>query len=101
MALLAKGAIELAPPSPSFYSRLLVVWKTSGSWRPVIDLSSLNGFVLQTLFKMETSQPVLQPIQRGDWMVSIDLKDAYLQVPVHQDIRRFLRFVVDGQVYQF
>ena len=34
-------------------------------------------------------------------MVSIDLKDAYLQVPVHPDSRRFLRFVVDGQVYQF
>ena len=39
-ALISKGAIELAPlPSPGFYSRLFVVWKTSGSWRPVIDLS--------------------------------------------------------------
>ena len=34
-------------------------------------------------------------------MVSIDLKDPCLQVPVHPDSRRFLRFVVDGQVYQF
>ena len=33
--LLAKGAIELTPPSPGFYNRLFVVWKTSGSWRPV------------------------------------------------------------------
>ena len=30
VALLAKGAIEPAPPSPSFYSHLFVVWKTSG-----------------------------------------------------------------------
>ena len=37
LGLIAKGAVELAPlPSPGFYSCLFVVWKTSGSWRPVI-----------------------------------------------------------------
>ena len=31
LGLIAKGAVELAPlPSPGFYSRLFVVWKTSG-----------------------------------------------------------------------
>ena len=30
LSLLAKGAIELAPPSPGYYSCLFVVWKTSG-----------------------------------------------------------------------
>ena len=69
----------------------------TGSWKPVIDLSRLNGFIHQTHFKMETSQSV----RRGDWMVSINLKDAYLQFPVHPDSCRFLQFVVDGQVYQF
>ena len=34
-------------------------------------------------------------------MVSIDLKDAYLQIPVHPDSRQFLRFVVFGVPYQF
>ena len=34
-------------------------------------------------------------------MIFIDLKDAYLQVLMHRDRRRFLRFVVDGKVYQF
>ena len=100
-ALLAEGVIELAPPSPGFYGRLFVVWKTLGSWRPVIDLSRLNEFVLQTHFKMESSQSVLSSIQRTDWMVSIDLKDAYLQVAVHPDSRQFLRCVVDREVYQF
>ena len=31
-------------------------------------------------------------------MISVDLKDAYLQVPIHPDSRKFLRFVVDGKV---
>ena len=37
-ALLEKGAIELAPPTPGYYSQVFVVLKASGSWRPIIDL---------------------------------------------------------------
>ena len=101
LSLISKGAVELAPPPPGYYSRLFVVWKATGSWKPVIDLSLLNRFVLPTRFKMETNQSVLRTVRRNDWMFSIILKDAYLQVPVHPDSRRFLRFVADGQVYQF
>ena len=101
-ALIAKGAVELAPlPSPGFYSRLFLVWKTSGSWRPVIDLSILNLFVDVSHFQMETIHSVLLSVRQGDWMASIDLKEAYLQVPVHPESRPFLRFVTNGQVYQF
>ena len=101
-ALVAKSAVELAPlPSPGFYSRLFVVWKTSGSWRPVIDLSTLNLYVDVSHFLMETIQSVLLSVRQGDWMASIDLAEAYLQVPVHPDSWRFLRFVAQGNVYQF
>ena len=34
-------------------------------------------------------------------MASIDLKEAYLQVPVYPDSRHFLRFVSKGHVFQF
>ena len=102
LGLIAKGAVELAPlPSPGFYSRLFVVWKTSGSWRPVIDLSHLNRFVDVSHFQMETIQSVLLSVRQGDWMASIDLKEAYLQVPVHPASRHFLRFVFRDTVYQF
>ena len=57
--LLAKEAIELAPPLPGFYSRLFVTPKVTGGWRPVIDLSRLNGFVDVSHFHMETTQTVL------------------------------------------
>ena len=94
--------MELAPlPSPGFYSRLFLVMKASGSWRLVIDLSVLNLCVLKTPFKMETLQSVLLSVQKGDWMVSLDLKDVYLQVPIHPDSRKYLRFVAFSWVYQF
>ena len=100
--LIAKGVVELAPlPSLGFYSRLFVVWKTSGLWCPVIDLSTLNRFVDVSHFQMETIQSVLLSIHPGNWMASIDLWEAYLQDPVHPESRPFLRFVTNGQVYQF
>ena len=101
LGLIAKGAVELAPlTSPGFYSRLFVVWKT-WSWRPVIDLSHLNRFVDVSPFQMETIQSVLLSVRQGDWMASIDLKEAYLQVPVHPASRHFLRFMFRDTVYQF
>ena len=102
LALIAIGAVELAPlPSPGFYSCLFVVWKTSGSWQPVIDLSLFNRFVDVSHFRMETIQSVLLSVRQGDWMASIDLQEAYLQVTVHPESRRFLRFVAHGRTYQF
>ena len=38
---------------------------------------------------------------RGDWMFSVDLQDAYFQVPVHQESHLYLRFCVERCVYQF
>ena len=100
-ALVVKGAVEPAPPSPGFYSRMFVVQKASGAWRPIIDLSTLNKYIAKTKFKMETVQSMLASVRQGDWMVSIDLKDAYFQIPVHPDSRPFLRFVTGSGVFQF
>ena len=100
-ALRQKGAIEPAPPTSGYYSRMFVVPKATGGWRPIIDLSVLNHSVVKTRFHMETTQSVLRSIRRNDWMVSIDLKDAYLQVPMSVQSRRYLRFVAGGRAWQF
>ena len=44
--ILHKGAIKQAPQTPGFYSRLFGVQKDSESWRPIIDLSTLNIFIV-------------------------------------------------------
>ena len=100
--MLAKGALEIArDPGPGFYSRLFLVEKASGGWRPVIDLSRLNEFVHLTPFKMETVASVLLSIREGDFLASLDLKDAYFQIPIHRSSRKLLRFTSEGTVYQF
>ena len=84
-----------------FYSRLFLVEKATGGWRPVIDLSHLNDFVQLTPFKMETVASVLLSVREGDFLASLDLKDAYFQIPIHGSSRKLLRFMSEGTVYQF
>ena len=67
--MLAKGALEIArDPGPGFYSRLFLVEKASGGWRPVIDLLHLNDFVQLTSFKMETVASILLSVREGDFL---------------------------------
>ena len=40
-------------------------------------------------------------VQQRDWMVSIDLKDAYLSVMVAEEHRKHLRFQWEDQLYEF
>ena len=96
-----KGVIEEAPLSQGFYSHLFVVTKSTGGYRPILDLSILNRYVLTTKFRMETVRTVMSAIRENDWMASLDLQDAYFQVPVHRESRKFLRFTWEGKVYQF
>ena len=45
--------------------------------------------------------PVCASVGAERRLVSLDLKDTYLQVPIHPDSRKYLRFVAFGRVYQF
>ena len=100
--MLAKGALEIArDPGPGFYSRLFLVEKATGGWRPVVDLSHLNDFVHLTPFKMKTGASVLLSVGEGDFLASLDLKDAHFQIPIHGSSRKLLRFISEGTVYQF
>ena len=50
---------------------------------------------------METQGSVRTAIRSQEWTVSIDIRDAYLHVPMHQAVRKYLCFVVNKKVYQF
>ena len=84
-----------------FYSRLFLVPEPGNKWRPVIDLSVLDKFLLVPNFKMGTAVIFGNSVIKGEWLVSIDLKDAFFHVPIHPDSQHWLCFHVDKQTYQF
>ncbi len=50
---------------------------------------------------MEGAKAIRDLIRQNDWMISIDLKDAYLLVPIFQYHRKYLRFVWRGTTFEF
>ena len=66
--------------SPGFYGRLCVVPKSTGGWRPVLDLSPLNVFLRKFPFCMETPVSVRDFVRDGDWATSFDLTDVYFHI---------------------
>jgi len=46
--------------------------------------------------------PALKDIlQSGDWLVKVDLKDAYFTIPIDSNHQQYLRFMLEGESYQF
>ena len=86
-SLLEKGAIELIEPGEGFVSGLFVIPKRTGGFRPIVNLKALNKFVRPVHFKME-GIPLLQELIRpGDYFTKIDLRDAYLTLPLRKEDR--------------
>ena len=87
----------------------------------------ISGFFQPTIFSPETQQQVeaytrseqtnsfpqggkiqngdtrdhRASLQQGEWVTSVDFKDAYFHIPIKEQSRKYLRFHVQGQTYQF
>ncbi|XP_045923592.1 galactosylceramide sulfotransferase-like [Micropterus dolomieu] len=73
-----------------FYSRYFLVRKKTGGERSILDLSLFNRAIMVRPFRMLTVKRVMECVHQGDWLSSIDLKDAYFPVPVIPGHRKFL-----------
>ena len=101
--LIEKGAV--VPVSKSqihLTSPLFVVPKSGGRWRPIIDLRRLNQYLRPPHFKMEGLHMLPNVVRQNFFMAKVDLKDAYLTVPVSAEFHCLLGFQDDnGQLLQF
>jgi len=100
--LLAKGAIiEILDGSSGFVSSFFCVPKKGKGFRPIVNLKRLNSYLAFEHFKMEGLVTVRGLLRKGDWMVKVDLKDAYLTVPIDPAHHPYLRFSWRGKIFQF
>ena len=99
-----QGVVELAEHEDGeFISRVfLVKKKDKEEYRLILDLSQLNeDYVEYKKFKMETLKSITRLITPNCWFYSIDFADAYYSIPIHPKLRKFLRFELDGVLYQY
>ena len=100
--LLKKGAIEVCLHTPGeFISNISTVPKKSSGNRPVIDMRALNEFMEYIPFRMEDISLLKSVFKQRDFMTKLDLRDAYLTVPVNKRLRIYLHFIWRGVLYQF
>ena len=83
--LLEKGAIGEVRRSDrqgGFYSRYFLIPTKDLGLRPILDLRELNKYLRPLRCRFLTVPRVRQTIKAGDWFATIDLKDAYFQIPI-------------------
>lgn len=81
---------------------LVIPKKDKKKLRVCVDLRRVNKALTTPFkFKMEGIDTVMDMLPRDAFMVSVDLKDGYLQVPMDQQTQRLLGFSWRGQLYRY
>lgn len=75
--------------------------KKHGGYRMVLNLEKLNKHIPYQHFKMENFEQAVCLVNRGDYMASVDLENAYYTVKIAEEQQRFLCFKWQGKVYQY
>ena len=100
--LLAIGCIKEVKRTESlFLSNIFTVIKKNGDLRLVINSKDWNQFLAFHHFKMESFQTANDLIQEVDWMINLNLKEAYHSVPVTPDHQIYHAFFWDGKCYVY
>ena len=90
-----------ASKTPMYYSRTFTVSKKDGRRRPVLDLSSLNKLLKIPKFRMETLDRIVKGIVEDLWGASLDILDAYLNVPLARQFHKYFAFVLGERIFVF
>lgn len=100
--LLEIGAIRKCKFSEDhFLSPIFLVPKPNGTWRFILNLKKFNSFVQTFHFKMEDIRTAIKLLFPNFFMAKIDLKDAYLMIPLDESSTKFFRFLFEDEFYEF
>lgn len=92
---------EVSACSEQFVSPIFIVPKPDGTGRFIINLKFLNEHIEYRHFKMEDARTVRNLLTLNCFMAKLDLQDAYDLIPIHEDHRKYIRFLFNGILYEF
>ena len=97
--LLTKTAVDyIVPNEDQFVSPIFdVPKKDCNDRRVILNLKVLNSFIRKTTFKLESYENIKSMINRNDYFVSIDLKDAFIMILMHDSCFKYLCFEWEGK----
>ena len=102
--LLQKQAVDPVPIpllQQGFISSMFVVPKKDEENCPVVNFKPLKQCLVYEHFKIKGTHMLRDLLRKGDFLVKIELKDAYLTVPICKDHQKFLHFVWKNFLLEF
>ena len=75
--------------------------KKYGTHRLILNLKKFNESVSHYHFKMDSLSTITKLVSQNCYMASVDMKDAYYSIPIRSSDRKFLRFIWEGELYEF
>ena len=97
-----KGIIqEVSPVEGQIISNIFCRNKKNGKVRIIGNFIEINEQLKYIKFKQDTVQTMLNLIRKDCFMCSIDLKDAYYSIRIHEDYQKYLRFRFLGKLYSY
>lgn len=87
--------------SLQYISPIACVPKSNNKHRLVFDLRFLNSHVCTQKFKYEDINCVLDLIEKNDKIVTVDIKDGFLHVPISKESQKYLGFQFEGKRYKW
>ena len=97
------GAVEILPPDTQgglWHTFFPVPKKGTDKVRGCIDLRKVNQHIVYRHFKMEGLHTVSQLAKRGDYGVTVDMRDFYMHWLLRKQDRPLMRFMWEGVKYQ-
>ncbi|KAJ8333462.1 hypothetical protein SKAU_G00414700 [Synaphobranchus kaupii] len=98
--LLEAGIIERLNASP-WISNLVVAKKKSGGLRPCVDLRQVNKAVIPDKYPLPTVEELSAKFYGSTVFTKLDLRQGYLQVPLHPDSRFLTVFMTHVGVFRY
>ena len=98
---LTAGIIEKSSDQQSGYLSNFFTIQEETKRRPILDCQKLNKFLQVQHFKMEGVPALRDIVEENDYMCKLDLKDAYVVVPIHEASKKYLTFQNNGIVYNY
>ena len=98
--LLVDRVIEAAPVI-GVVSNLFIKRKTSGDYRPILNLSDFNDHVRHKHFKMQSIKNAIEISMPYDYYAKVDLETAYDTTAVAAQDRKYLQFWAGDTLYQY
>lgn len=97
--MIEEGVIKEIQVKSGFLSALFLIPKPDGSFRPIFNLQNLNEFLLLQNFSLISHFKVPQFLQKGDFLLKIDISKAYFHIPIKENHYRFLCLTYRSKIF--